>query len=278
MDVGAQAPIEVVDGLRAGALPALLARLRPAIVFNAIGYGVDRSERDGELARRINAELPAELARAVAAARAGDWSGAALVHVGSALEYGEIGGDLREDSPPRATTLYGSTKLAGTRALRQAAGELGLAAPTARLFTVYGPGEHAGRLLPSLMEAAIESADLPLTAGEQLRDFTWIGDVAEGLLRLGAQPCPPGRVFNLATGTLTSVRAFVETAAAELGIAPTRLRFGALPTRSEEMSHGPVNVERLRAALGWTPPTGVAAGVRLARDFAADPGRPSAAE
>lgn len=272
--VGARARLEVVDVAHAGLLASLLQRTRPAVVFNAIGYGVDRGERDADTAQRVNAELPGELAEAVAdareSARAGAWRGAALVHVGSALEYGEIGGDLNEESVPDATTLYGRTKLAGTRRLAEVAARRSLPALTARLFTVYGPGEHKGRLLPTLLAARGGQEDLPLTAGEQRRDFTWIGDVAAGLARLGARPCEPGWVVNLATGGLTSVREFVEAAAIELGIAPGRLRFGALPTRAEEMQHEPVDVGRLRASLGWTPATPVPAGVRLARDFADD--------
>ncbi len=272
--VGARAQVEVVDVARAGVLAPLLQRTRPAVVFNAVGYGVDRSERDPDTAQRVNAELPGELAKAVAdareSARADAWPGTALVHVGSALEYGEIGGDLSEESVPDATTLYGRTKLAGTRRLAEVAARRSLPALTARLFTVYGPGEHEGRLLPSLLAARDGGDDLPLTAGEQRRDFTWIGDVAAGLARLGARPCEPGWVVNLATGRSTRVREFVEAAALELGIAPERLRFGTLPTRAEEMQHDPVNVGRLRACLGWTPATPVPAGVRLTRDFVAD--------
>ena len=79
-------------------------------------------------------------------------------------------------------------------------------AVTARLFTVYGPGEHCGRLLPSLIEAARAEKPLELTAGTQLRDLTYVEDVAEGLLRLGLAQAEPGSVVNLATGHLTMVR------------------------------------------------------------------------
>jgi nucleoside-diphosphate-sugar epimerase len=47
-----------------------------------------------------------------------------------------------------------------------------------------------------------------------------------------------------------------------IGLAPDQLQFGALPARPEEMAHEPVNVERLTAATGWTPRTGIEEGVR----------------
>ncbi|NIP76477.1 MAG: NAD-dependent epimerase/dehydratase family protein, partial [Xanthomonadales bacterium] len=74
---------------------------------------------------------------------------------------------MAEDSVPNPTTLYGRSKLAGTLQFRRACQRTGLRGLTARLFTVYGPGEHPGRLLPSLIEAAETDEPLELTAGLQ---------------------------------------------------------------------------------------------------------------
>jgi nucleoside-diphosphate-sugar epimerase len=251
------------DAGDAETLERVLRELRPAVTFNLAGYGVDPAERDEHRARRVNEALVLSLAGAVDRHLDPAWVGAALVHAGSALEYGTAAGDLNEETVESPTTLYGRTKLAGSRGLREHCEATGLPALTARLFMVYGPGERPGRLLPSLLRAARSREPLPLTAGLQERDFTFVEDVAVGLLRLGAAPgVPPGEIVNLATGRLTSVRGFVETAAAVLGIAGERLLFGALPTRSEEMQHAPVRVERLRARTGWVPVTSVEEGIR----------------
>jgi GDP-4-dehydro-6-deoxy-D-mannose reductase len=132
----------------------------------------------------------------------------------------------------------------------------------ARLFAVYGPGEHDGRLLPSLQRLARTGGRIGLTAGHQRRDFTYVEDAVEGLLRLAVSPVPPGTVVNVATGTLTSVRDFALTAAALLRLDPAALDFGALPTRPEEMVHDVVDVTRLEALTGWRPRTSVADGLR----------------
>jgi nucleoside-diphosphate-sugar epimerase len=244
------------------ALAGIFEEIRPAIVFNLAGYGVDPSERDADLSERINALLPQAICEAAARWKDCNWPGQHLIHVGSALEYGTASGDLREDGPALPTTVYGQTKLQGTLHIAKCAKTLGLRAATARLFTVYGPGEHCGRLLPSLIEAARVGKQLELTAGTQLRDFTYVEDVAEGLLRLGLARVEPGAVVNLATGHLTTVRSFAETAARILGMPMENLRFGAVPTRAEEMRHDPVSVERLRQVTGTVPPTGIEGGIR----------------
>lgn len=239
----------------------LIASVSPAVVFNLAGYGVDRAERDEGLAHFINTELPAWIARFMPTPD-DSWAGQRVVHAGSALEYGEIGGNLAENSTPNPTTLYGRTKLAGTLALARECKERGIHGSTARLFTVYGPGEHTGRLLPTLLDAAAHDEVIPMSAGLQRRDFTYVEDVAEGLLRLGAcTTARHGEVVNIATGRLTRVRDFAIEAARVLGIGSERLDFGAFPTRTEEMQHDPVSVARLRELIGWVPQTDITSGV-----------------
>jgi nucleoside-diphosphate-sugar epimerase len=260
--------LRVADLAHAGEATKLVRAIRPAIVFNLAGYGVDAGERDEALAKQLNTDLIAELADAIDAHN--EWGGQLLVHAGSALEFGTVGGDLSHPWHCAPTTLYGRTKLEGALRMRETTERRGLRALSARLFTVYGPGEHAGRLLPSLIEATHSAQELPLTAGTQQRDFTYVADVAEGLLRLGLveHEFAP-RALNLATGELHSVREFVEITARELEISRERLKFGALPTRPEEMAHAPVSLASLRALVGWTPTTSIADGVRRTRDFAA---------
>jgi nucleoside-diphosphate-sugar epimerase len=268
------ATIETCNLADANAVADLIRNIRPAATFNLAGYGVDPRERDETTAFRLNAELPSLLAELIAAVRrVGSWSGQALVHTGSALEYGTAAGDLRETTRPLPTTLYGRSKLEGTHAIAAHCRWSRLPAVTARLFTVYGPGEHAGRLLPSLIETARTGITLDLTAGTQRRDFGYVEEIAEGLLRLGAARAEPGEAVNLATGTLTTVRDFALRAMRALGGDPALLRFGAVSTRAEEMSHDPVAIDRLRALTGWAPRTTIESGVARTADAVLASGR-----
>ncbi len=259
---GFHGEIVEMDMSNATAISRLFERIRPAITFNLAGYGVDPSERDERTMQAINVELVETVADAVAFTRNAAWHSQTLVQAGSALEYGSTRGELSEDSPANPVNEYGRSKLAATHALSRRGAETGLRAVTARLFTVYGPGEHRGRLLPSLIEAARNGTSLPLTAGDQQRDFCYVDDVAEGLLRLGLGDAAPGETVNLATGRLTSVRSFALLAARTLSIPAERLEFGAMPTRDDEMWHGRVNVDRFERITGWLPPIGIEEGIR----------------
>lgn len=245
-----------VDLERKGSAAEMIRRLRPRVVFNLAGYGVDRAERDPSRAQRMNTGLPEELALAVA--DLGSWAKLApdmpaLIHVGSALEYGEIGGDLAEDSTPAPATLYGRTKLEGTLAVKRVCSVRASRGLTARLFSVFGPGEHPGRLLPTLIRSIETTGRIALTTGTQQRDFCYVEDVAESLANLACAEALPGEIVNVASGRLTSVRQFVEATASLASIDPARLDFGSVPLREEEMCHEPVRVQRLRELIGRVP-------------------------
>lgn len=262
VDVEVRGEVTVADVTRPGAVEAFLSSSRPSVTFNCIGYGVDRGERDPDVEFRLNAELVVDLCDAVARHRDRSWPGNGLVHLGSGAEYGPNPDLLTEDGDPWPTTGYGRSKLEGTKAVL-AAGRTGVKGVVARAFTVYGPGEHDTRLLPTLVRAATSDEAVPLTAGTQARDFTYVGDVVDGLLLLGLAATAAGQVVNVATGALTTVRRFAETAAEELGLPADRLAFGALPARGDDLVQGPPSIDRLRRLTGWAPTTSIRDGVRL---------------
>ena len=235
--------------------------LRPDVIINTAGYGVAPDERASDVAEMLNAQLPGWIAQAAAENQQATWRGQAFVHVGSGFEYGSVDGPVDEHTAAHPQNNYAETKLRGTEAVSRVREQTGLRCTTARVFTVYGPGEHPHRLLPSLLRAAHAKQPVDLTAGLQERDFTFVGDVAEGILRLAiARDVPP--VVNVATGRSTSIRAFAEEVLRAAGAPPDLVNFGAIPTRPDEVRQGPVATAQLMAVTGWVPKTSVADGIR----------------
>jgi UDP-glucose 4-epimerase len=259
--LGGQDGVVELDLTDSQVLATFYSRARPCITFNLAGYGVDPSEHDEAIAWRINAEVPRTLCECAARWSVASWGGMQIMHAGSVAEYGDAGGDLREDGPAQPLTPYGKSKLEGSRIVAECCPRMGLRGMTARLFSVYGPGEPAGRLLPALIETSRTGQPLDMSAGLQRRDFTYVEDVAEGLLRLGLSS-GEAPIVNLATGRLTTVRGFAETAAGILRIPSGHLRFGMRPDGPHEMEHEAVSLSRLRNLTGWTPATTIPEGIR----------------
>ncbi|MGA1866916.1 MAG: SDR family NAD(P)-dependent oxidoreductase [bacterium] len=78
-----------------------------------------------------------------------------------------------------------------------------------RFFNSYGPGEVAGQyrnVIPNFIYWAIKGECLPITGtGEETRDFTYVGDLIDGLLRAGYFEPVIGQEFNLASGKETKI-------------------------------------------------------------------------
>jgi UDP-glucose 4-epimerase len=79
----------------------------------------------------------------------------------------------------------------------------------ARFFNSYGPGEVPGQyrnVIPNFIYWAMQGQPLPITGtGEETRDFTYVGDIVDGLLRAGYFEAAVGQEFNLASGKETRI-------------------------------------------------------------------------
>lgn len=79
----------------------------------------------------------------------------------------------------------------------------------ARFFNVIGPGEIPGpyrNVIPNFMYWAMHGKKLPITGtGEETRDFTFVGDIVDGLLRMGTNPKIIGQAINLASNKETKI-------------------------------------------------------------------------
>ncbi|MCI0437053.1 MAG: NAD(P)-dependent oxidoreductase [Gemmatimonadetes bacterium] len=258
----ANATIVNADLTDAASVHDLVRSTRPAVTFNAVGHGVDPDERDDDTAFAVNERGVITLCDAVADGYDPEWHGQRIVHIGSSAEYGQTDAAVCDDSPPAPLTLYGRSKLAGTLAFSARCATHSLRGVAARLFLVYGRGEHEHRLFPSLIRAVAGNRPIALSDGTQRLDFTWVGDVAEWLLRLGLSAAERGEVVNLATGRLTAVRTFVEIVASLLHLDRALLRFGEAAPRPHEVRYGPVSTVRLRALTGGAPATTIVQGIR----------------
>lgn len=78
-----------------------------------------------------------------------------------------------------------------------------------RFFNSYGPGEVPGQyrnVIPNFIYWAMKGKSLPITGtGKETRDFTYVGDLVDGLLRAGYYKSIIGQEFNLASGKETRI-------------------------------------------------------------------------
>lgn len=206
------------------------AEVKPAAVIHSAAYGVDFRQQDPQVAIATNVTATALLLEAAA-----NVGVKRFVHVGTCYEYGDKTGPILESDPLSPTTLYGATKAAGTLLALERSKTLGLPLVVVRPFGMYGPAEGAHKLVPLIKRACEVGEKLPLTSGEQIRDYIYVGDVVAALIELlEADSFPANEVFNLGSGRPVMIKEFVSECAKVFGDL-TLMAFGALDYRPNEM-------------------------------------------
>jgi nucleoside-diphosphate-sugar epimerase len=193
-----------------------------------------------------------------------------LVVTGSSLEYRPSDEPLTEESPIEPVTVHGVAKAAATLLCQQAARDSGTPVTVLRLFHVYGPRESHHRLLPSAIRAGLSNDPLPLTPGAAARDWVYVDDVIEAVVR-AVDLESRGEVINVGSGAEYSNDEVVDAVARATG-RPVRVVKGAFEPRSDHAPHRRADCRKAARVLGWTPRTALGDGVaRTAAWFEAHP-------
>ncbi len=155
------------------------------------------------------------------------------------------------------TTPYQITKMLGELYCNFFWHHYNLKVVKARFFNSYGPGEIPGQyrnVIPNFIYWAMKGKPLPITGnGEATRDFTYVGDIVDGLMRAGVMESAIGEEFNLASGAETRI---VDLAHQINGIIGNRAGIQFAEKRKwDTKSRLLASVDKARDLIGYNPNT-----------------------
>ncbi len=247
---GIDTPVHEVDLADEAAVSEVVAGIRPAWIFHLAAHGA-YPDQSG-LRAMVSTNVLGTIHLVEASSRIGF---DAFVNTGSSSEYGFFDHAPAEDEEPRPSSDYGVTKLTATLYCRAAAARSGHSIPTLRLYSVYGPYEEPSRFVPQLALRGLEGAFPPLVSPEIARDFVYVDDVVEAYLAAAGRRGPePGGVYNVGTGTQTSIREAVEVARKVLAIDSVP-EWATMPSRAWDTSVWVANPMKIERELGFRPTT-----------------------
>ena len=161
---------------------------------------------------------------------------------------------LTEDKvgpPYDADNMYGWAKLMAEMTLKAYHAEHGMKSASCRYFTVYGERGHENHAVIAMIARAVIKQD-PFVIwgnGEQIRNWTYVGDIVSGTIRV-AEVIEDGSAVNLGTTERTSV---LEAAREVMNYTGFKAKFEFHP----EMPTGPMNRvadnSLAKKLLGWEP-------------------------
>lgn len=184
-----------------------------------------------------------------------------IVVLGTGEEYGRNAAPFRETMREAPVSAYSFSKQCATHLSQLMHASFGLPVVVVRPSLAYGPGQHSDMFLPALIHSLLRGEPFAMTRGEQTRDYVYVGDLVEALLRAGVGTGIDGEIINIGSGQATRIADLVRRVEALLD-APGLVRLGALEYRTGEAMEYSFDVDKARTALGWLPQTSIDAGLR----------------
>ncbi len=172
------------------------------------------------------------------------------VHTGTNEEYGHGPVPYAEDQREMPVSAYSVSKVASTHHLQMLAREEDVPVCIVRPFVVIGPDQERGLISFAIGKALADEA-FDTSAGTQSRDFIWVDDVIDGILRAALTPDIDGEIFNLGSGVETPIRRVVELVCEYGG--GGKPNFGAMPLREGEIMRCVADISKAERILGWKP-------------------------
>ncbi|GIZ51276.1 NAD-dependent epimerase/dehydratase family protein [Noviherbaspirillum aridicola] len=196
-----------------------------------------------------------------------------LVYASSSSVYGAstdtpFSEDARTDAP---VSLYAATKKSNELMAYCYSHLYGFPASGLRFFTVYGPWGRPDMAYFSFTEKMLRGEKIPVFAGGELhRDFTYIDDIVEGVVRLLFAPPSAGEnrapheVFNIGNHQPVRVLDFIRTLEKVLEV---QAQIDFLPMQAGDVPATFADTGRLQASVGFAPDTPLATGLERFRDW-----------
>jgi nucleoside-diphosphate-sugar epimerase len=229
------------------------------VLHQAAIPSVPRSVSDPITSNRAN--IDATLNVLVAARDAGVKR---VVYAGSSSAYGDTPTlPKHEEMPTSPLSPYALQKLVGEQYLKMFNRLYGLDTVTIRYFNVFGPRQdpsspYSGVI--SLFISALVEGRRPTIYGDggQTRDFTYVANVVDGVLRACHAPGIAGEMMNVATGGRISLNELLATLADLVG---TRTEAIYAEPRAGDVRDSQADISRARRLTGYEPTVGLREGL-----------------
>jgi len=254
--------LERVDLADAGTCAALFARRFDAVVHLAAQPGVRYSLANPDAYLRNNVVAFGHVLEGCRHGGVGH-----LVYASSSSVYGanHVLPFSEDQSVDHPVSLYAATKKANELMAHSYSHLFRLPATGLRFFTVYGPWGRPDQAPMLFAKAILEGRPIDVfNGGRMQRDFTYVDDVVEGVLRVLARPprpdadAAPCAVYNIGNHEPVELDAFIATLERLLGRKAIR---NDRPMQPGDVRATYASIDRLREATGFAPHTPLAEGL-----------------
>ncbi len=191
-----------------------------------------------------------------------------FIQIGSSVEYGKIKAPQTEDKKIGFSYLksyYGKAKFKSTQYLLKLNSQKFFPCTILRFFLVYGPGQSEKRLIPFVVKNSLMNNNFISSSGNQLRDFLYIDDAIDAIMKCLKNKESNGHIINICSGSPVKIKFIINKICKK--IKKGKPIFGKIALRPDEPLKLYSNYQKAKKLLGWRPKIKLEAGINKTIKF-----------
>ena len=177
-----------------------------------------------------------------------------FIQIGSSTEYGFEKSPQKEEKKIKNRNLkstYSKSKLKSTIYGIHLYKKNNFPITILRIFLSYGPGQKSDRLIPYVINSCLNDLRFDCSKGNQIRDFIYVDDVVNLIIRLLKNKKVNGEIFNVGSGKPVEIKFIIKKIVRQ--IKKGYPNFGSIKLRKDEPIRLYANTKKVKALLKWSP-------------------------
>jgi nucleoside-diphosphate-sugar epimerase len=188
--------------------------------------------------------------------------------MGSSLEYGANKSPHQEDmktDSQKLKSVYAKSKLLATDHLIRLNKKNYFPCTILRLYLVYGPDQEYNRFIPVIIKSCLENKKFDCSNGKQFRDFLYISDLIELIIKVLKNKNSIGQIINAGSGKKYNLKKIIKKiiAISKGGSA----QYGKIKLRKDEAIYYYPFITKAKKLLKWTPKLSFEKGLKKTIDY-----------
>jgi len=177
-----------------------------------------------------------------------------FVQIGSSLEYGNSNSPQKEDikcNLKSIKSIYGKAKLLSSIYMINLFKKKNFPSTVLRLYLAYGPKQDVNRFLPIVIKGCLKNEKFPCSTGDQLRDFVYVDDAVDAIIKSLTNKNARGQIINIGSGKPKRIKSVIEKVKKiSKGGYP---QYGKFKLRKFEILKLYPNVKKAKNKINWRP-------------------------
>jgi len=186
-----------------------------------------------------------------------------FVQIGSSLEYGSSNSPQKENIKCNLKSIkstYGKAKLSSSIHMINLFKKKKFPVTVLRLYLVYGPKQDINRFLPTIIDGCLKNKKFPSSKGDQLRDFLYVDDAVEAIIKSLINKNTRGQIINLGSGKPKLIKNVIEKVKKiSKGGKP---QYGMFKLRKFDIQKLYPSIEKVKNIINWKPKISFEKGIR----------------